>query len=842
MTIRNLSTGSVDVLLGIANEIGLCLLSLMTKTRNNHYVPRWHQEGFLEPGRRDYSYLDLSPRQRTLPDGRVVAERSKFLSPTSRAFRQRDLYSTFFGTSVNDEIERKLFGNIDTRGAHAVRAFAEDDASEWHRHFIAFFEYLDVQKIRTPKGLDWLSAQYPGLTKNGLMREMLGILGIHCTTWIEGVREIVSAQVSDVKFIVSDHPVTVYNHAVPPDAKDNGHPHEPLIALKGSQTIFPLNRDFCLVLTNLEYAQDHSANPLEKRTNAGNYRKSLARTDAIIRTRELTREEVTRVNRVLKAQAKRYIAAGKEEWLYPEAQSTEPWADLRGVFLPPKDGLWGFGGELFVGFENGDMHYQDAFGRTEREREFLKKTPPSRPIRARDRCGCGSGRPFGACCKRKQVALRPTWTEISIRERNLRLFFGIAEILGLAEDRDWVTVRREITDEKIKEVYGLYDALWPLETNLLAMLPKADGSARAIYTGLLEPSAISNCALGLSLYFDELQVQHPFIHPRTVNKEFSPIDHPNMYRLEFLKSFLLFREVMPLVEKGLVVLFPDPCDFNYHLRDQMIHMAKLRSQRMRVDPKEEPGLLELMKHEFERNMLLLPREALRRQVVRVSPELDERAVEEILAGFDMLREQDPLAVLQEGSLDGGKDGGQITPLKLVPNFEITMYLAQATGSCIVTDSLFRWRELITAAAHSAHGDPGDQPLKELRANMEQAGFVFPRDVEEVATLTEQRAFGGYPDIMRKLFKYLLAFPEKGAKPNFEAGLNAEFERVHASTVQIARKSGDHRPEMQMSCLWPAGGIQDNTVNRLLLMSSSEHHLSSVPMALHFRRNVPDESG
>jgi hypothetical protein len=274
----------------------------MTKTRNNHYVPQWYQEGFFEPGETTYSYLDLSPRRHELSDGRVFTEKSKFDSPTSRAFCQRDLYSTFFGTSVNDEIERKLLGDIDTRGAHAVRAFLGEDISEWHRHFKAFFEYLDIQKIRTPKGLDWLSAQYPRLTQNDLMFEMQGIRMMHCTIWTEGVREIVSAQAADVKFIVSDHPVTIYNHAMPPEATGNGYPNEPSIALKGSQTIFPLNRDFCLILTNLEYAQDPSAKPLEKRTFAGNYRNSMVRTDAFIRTRKLTSEEVVRVNRALKVQ------------------------------------------------------------------------------------------------------------------------------------------------------------------------------------------------------------------------------------------------------------------------------------------------------------------------------------------------------------------------------------------------------------------------------------------------------------------------------------------------------------------------------------------------------------
>jgi hypothetical protein len=97
------------------------------------------------------------------------------------------------------------------------RAPTREGIGEWHSHFKVFFEYLDTQKIRTPKGLDWLSAQYPRLTQNDLMFEMQGISVMHCTIWTEGVREIVSAQDADVKFIVSDHPVTIYNYAIPPD-------------------------------------------------------------------------------------------------------------------------------------------------------------------------------------------------------------------------------------------------------------------------------------------------------------------------------------------------------------------------------------------------------------------------------------------------------------------------------------------------------------------------------------------------------------------------------------------------------------------------------------------------
>ena len=294
--------------------------------------------------------------------------------------------------------------------------------------------------------------------------------------------------------------------------------------------------------------------------------------------------------------------------------------------------------------------------------------------------------------------------------------------------------------------------------------------------------------------------------------------------------------IMPLVEQGLVTLFPDPCNFDFHLRDQMFKMATFRTQGMKVHPKEDPGFMEMMKEEHKRGMLLMPREALRRRVLRASPELNKKAVDAILVGFDMLREQDPLAVLQEGSLEGGKGRGQLIPFKMAPNFEITMYLAQATGSCIVTDSVFRWREVMAAAWR---GIQGASPLAQLRASMEGAEFVFPRDVQEMGELAEQGVFRGYPSIMRRVFKYLSAPSAKGPKPNFEASLNAEFKRVQTSTVQATRRSGAQLSRARVSCLWPTGGIQDNTVNRLLLMSSSEHHLASAPMALFIKNNVPE---
>ena len=801
----------------------------MSVTRDNHYVPQWYQEGFFEPGRKSLAYVDMTPDQKVLPDGRVITQNGAWNdTPTSKAFFQTDLYSTFFGTSVNDEIERRLFGDVDGRGSKAVRAFIGTDMNEWHQHFQTFFEFLDIQKIRTPKGLEWLQAQYPALTQNELMLEMQGIRMLHCTIWAGGVREIVSAEDSDVKFITSDHPVTIYNHAVPPTDEACAYPLDPGIALRGSQTIYPMDRDHCLILTNLEYAKNPSTGPLEKRTFPRNFRQSLTKIDAFIRSRKLSAQEVTQINFIIKKRARRFIGAGRKEWLYPEKTVTQPWTDLRKTLLPPERGLFDFGGEIFVKYESGDVHYQDEFGRTEKPREFLLNKAPEKPLRPGDYCGCGRGKSFKDCCQPKPEALRPSWNEKSIRERNLMLRNGIVNVLELESGKDWIQSRRELTDDKISKIYELYEALWPLETDLLALLPKPDGEPRAVYTGSIHPSSITDFVLAAPLYFGELIVAHPFVHSGAMNKKYRPTENPKSYRQEFLKTVLFFMNVMPLVDVGMVNLIPDPCDFDYHLREQMMRMAEDRSTGLRLDPKQEPRLKKQMDEDNRRSIMLMPSDAMRRQIQTLMPHLDEEQVESAMRYNVRQRELDPLAVLQEGSLEGGKGGGQMNMFKLAPNFEMTMYLAQATGACIVTDSPFRWTEIRGAMRERFKAaTPG---LATLVRDIERTKFAFPQNATDVVAAAFDKTDIGYPDLFRDLFKYLSNLEERGAKPNREAQLVGRFAKAHAAAQAGFKKSGSPVKEGRISCVFPPGGIQDNTVNRLLLMSSSERHLSGVPMA------------
>ena len=222
------------------------------QTRNNHYVPQWYQHGFLPPGQSRLFYLNLAPDLKTVPGGRQVPRKALHEWGPVNCFVEFDLYTTHFGPIVNDDVETYLFGTIDDQGAPAVRAFALGKDGEVHESFRDFFEYMSAQKLRTPKGLDWIRSCYGALDQVDLMVEMQALRLMHCTMWVEGVREMVSAHDSDVKFILTDHPVTVYNAAVDPTSEQCAYPQDPLLASVGSQTVFALDANTCLILTHLE--------------------------------------------------------------------------------------------------------------------------------------------------------------------------------------------------------------------------------------------------------------------------------------------------------------------------------------------------------------------------------------------------------------------------------------------------------------------------------------------------------------------------------------------------------------------------------------------------------------
>ena len=801
--------------------------------RQNHYVPISYQKGFILGPRSTLHYLDLDPSKTELPNGRVISGKELELRSLRRCFQERDLYTTRFGPRLNDEVEKFLFGAIDASGATAVNAFVVGDAREIHEYFQRFFEYLNAQKLRTPKGLDWIKSRYPNLTQVDLMLEMQHLRQMHCTMWCEGVREIVSAEKSDVKFMVTDHPVTVYNSDCLPTSTGCRYPEDPSIGLKGTQTVFALDANHCLILTNVEYARDPTGvDLLAPRQNARYSAQTLTRTDAMIRTRMLTTDEVVSINSLLKARARKYVGGYEESWLFPEGTGLVEWKDIGRVLLPPRDMLGHFGGEIFVGFGNGSTRYQDEFGRTDTSHKFLTKKAPATAPGPTDPCGCGSGRRYRKCCSGMAIEDRPPWDVFSIRERNLMFCNAVVDILGLNKGKTWEDVRRELSNDQVKSIHEILEMLWPKDTNIADLLPRPDRRVfRTVYMGMIDPRPIAVSVISSLAYFDEIVILNPFPNPAYINSKFSPTQSPAKHKSQMLKNVIVLLTLEPFIAAGIVHFVPDPMELNTDFRRTMMAMIEERGTNWKLKPEETQQGQALARDEFERRILWLPEDQLRRQVRQSQPDIGPEELERTIEYMKEKLANDPLALLQP--VPPGKDGGEVSILRGI-SLELALFLGHLTGAAIYTDEPGYWRQLhehtSVAAGVGQHSRwaPLAEKLGSLTLTIETNPLINLETRQAGKLGRVRRAF-------RRIWNTALT---RGDDSNVDEMVTTLVTNLENANVKAAIEwdtcttttgpSTQLRRRIEFS--GPGSGFDMNSVHRLLITSGRTNYIESVPIA------------
>lgn len=358
----------------------------MQQSYKHHYVPEWYQKRFMLEDQTAYYRLDLSPEIIKKPNGELFKKGEILKKGAGKFFYEIDLYTTNYFGIKNDEIERRLFGEIDTKGAAAISAMSSPNWMQLiHDHVINYYEYLDAQRLRTPKGLNWLIQYANPKNYNELLMIMQKVRRMHCTMWVEASMEIVEATNSDTKFIVSDNPVTFYNSQFYPKNIKCQFPFDPELSLQGTRTIFPLDMNRCAILTHLQYARNPGKfKAVKPRTNPRYFDDSIIMYDDIIRERQLDEQQVLSINYILKKRAQKYIAAANEEWLFPEKYlRKKDWASLDKVFVSKSSKLLGRDGEIFLADSNGNLiATQDEFGRKPKsKKEWLDKQKQMQKMR-----------------------------------------------------------------------------------------------------------------------------------------------------------------------------------------------------------------------------------------------------------------------------------------------------------------------------------------------------------------------------------------------------------------------------------------------------------------------------
>jgi hypothetical protein len=345
--------------------------------KNNHYVPQWYQRRFIpvEAEDRELFLLDLKPETFKTPSGKVKRRALRRIG-TRRCFAIDDLYTTRFGGVESRELEKQFFGDVDRRGQRAVEWFSTDGWDGLYEDVLQdLMLFMSTQKLRTPKGLDWLLQQAGAQQREDVLDLLTELRSLYGAVWAECVWQIVDASRSPTKFLVSDHPVTVFNHACAP-----GNPlysrgaNDPDIRLHGTHTLFPLSPDRLLILTNRSWACNPYRPPIQVRANPDLFRGAMFNFLDIHQGRELDENEVLMINRVIKLRAYRFIAAGQEEWLYPERQIRMPWREIGDshLFMPDPRPLTP-NAEMIIGYASGATSAMDAYGRLPGQPGYAKE-------------------------------------------------------------------------------------------------------------------------------------------------------------------------------------------------------------------------------------------------------------------------------------------------------------------------------------------------------------------------------------------------------------------------------------------------------------------------------------
>jgi hypothetical protein len=795
------------------------------QTRNNHYVPQWYQRGFLAPGQSRLFHLNLDPDRKMLPDGRQVPRTALHEWGPTNCFVEYDLYTTHFGPIVKDDVEKYLFGVIDDQGAKAARAFAIGNHADVHESFQDFFQYMAVQKLRTPKGLDWIRSCYGALGQVDLMVEMQALRQMHCTMWVEGVREIVSAHDSDVKFILTDHPVTIYNAAVDPTSEQCAYPQDPLVAAIGSQTVFALDANTCLILTHLEYAKEPDRLDLTRlRTNARHLGGGMTRTDAFVRKRRLSRDEVIAINHLLKSRAKRYIAAGNKTWLYPEREFNGSWAQIAKVLQPMAE-LWRFGGEIYVGYKDGTSGYWDEHGRTSKVHEFLTRKSTRNNIGANDYCGCGSAYAFKDCCQRLPAAERPPWEVYGLRERNLMFCNAVQSILGLSNGASWVDVRRNLSDEHVTRIHGAFASLWPEDADLASLLPRANPKVlRSVYMGVSDPRTVEATVLGWLPFIDEIVLVNPFFLGTRMKPEFSPIESPTGYKMQTLKNVMLLLRLEPFIRAGLVHLVPDPGEVNAALGHHVREVLTRRT--LGWEPPKGGGerrFLKLAEEETQRIIWMLPEASQRLFIAEHMPGTDAMMTDQLIAYFKRQAEADPYTLLQP--LPEGKDGAQNQIFKGL-SLEAALYLASLTGSIIHVDMEMHWAQLLK------HAQAADAPSQHTWAPVRQALGEISFPVELNSRLVGERIARGDRPPIRSLLRRLAESVSASGGALAPTELAKRVRQARGKVERTGKRADDSfLSQARLELHVPSAGFARHEVQRLLVMSAGVTRPRSIPYAL-----------
>jgi hypothetical protein len=341
-----------------------------------------------------------------------------------------------------------------------------------------------------------------------------------------------------------------------------------------------------------------------------------------------------------------------------------------------------------------------------------------------------------------------------------------------------------MTDARIREFYRFVAGLWPVTTDHQHIMPAPDSSLRALYLGENEPEMMLENVFRFSLYADQILLINPFQNPNVLAEEFNPVCRPGEWRVQTLRIIYQLKMLAPWIVAGLVVLIPDPGDFNRDLRVKTWDLAAARLKGTK--PSSEDIDQSMIKARARRAFLMAPRSYWERIAREYDPGMSDEAVKELVESVEQDRANDPL--LPNDTLD--RMPSQMMTSNMGTNLELGLYICQATGAFPYTNVRYRWKEILRARQDLSETAQVWSPLTNA---FQQLRFKFLDKVDSVfaCSIRQQGRLEGFRSFMRKLWRSVGGEPDVSKSEDlardFRDELVGAFSEAQAEWAAIDRE-------------------------------------------------------
>ena len=258
-------------------------------------------------------------------------------------------------------------------------------------------------------------------------------------------------------------------------------------------------------------------------------------------------------------------------------------------------------------------------------------------------------------------------------------------------------------------------------------------------------------------------------------------------------------------------------------------MAEQRRGSQDINENELKRYRKMYESEFFQTIRMLPKRQKIAKIKEAIPEISSKQIDEILKYWAKQQIEDPFALLQE---DVFKEGGQLVVSSMTPNFEMSLYIAQVTGSIMLTDSPTRWGEI--NRAYSKGVVPVHNSILDLQTFINSSKFEFCANSETSFRRCFDKDFGRVKSVFQKMYRQVRN-GHGAIDPNLMISLRNELIEGNNTILEMESNPDDYCFTAKMSCSIPPGGFVNNNVQRLLLKSGSENHLDNVPMAIYLEQ-------